>query len=330
MLKDRISLTEEEIDDMLSAKDQEYHNMNLPRLWRKIKDMSFKSLHAYYLINEDNKVKYPFLEFVQILKTCLEYQITRQEASEMTFEKFINQKSNNGELQETFSMFLRDYYVLSTFNNFVTQEPLPIANASVLYGHVFDESFTSESATVMLPALEMLICNVNCRNDGEISVKNYISQKTDLSILTENVKFCGMFSDKVRLKHLISLYERMESMKTYNFDSIDAKYKEPLSQRMRMQLLRHINFEEQFHDNQISAGELLIALKRFLIRYLMIESSENISPEYELTNIINEEDFNCWPSSSSLEVAKKLFPSDIRVGQTYSIYELINSRQTSS
>ncbi|KAF0536665.1 e3 ubiquitin-protein ligase [Gigaspora margarita] len=130
--KDRVSLTEEEIDDMISKKDSKYYREKLLRLWRKIKDVSFKSLHAYYMINENNKTEFPFLKvffqhekklhlikhiipilkFVHILKTRLDYQITRQEARKMTFDNFIYQESNEGKLQEI-SLALK-----SAFENF--------------------------------------------------------------------------------------------------------------------------------------------------------------------------------------------------------------------
>ncbi|CAG8816170.1 10969_t:CDS:1 [Racocetra persica] len=172
-------------------------------------------------------------------------------------------------------------------------------------GHVLDKSFSSEDACRMLPALEMLISSVNCRIYSETSIKDYITQKINLSTLTENAEFCGMFSTELRLKHLISLYERVESMKTYSFDDIDNKYKKSLSQHMEMRLLRVIDFDEQFH-NQISSCELLIALERFLVRYLMVESSEYIATENKLADYINDENFSCWPSISSLEFAKKI------------------------
>ncbi|CAG8497455.1 18961_t:CDS:2 [Racocetra fulgida] len=347
-----------------------------------------EDLHAYYMIDTTNKTKFPFLEvffrheeklnlirnllpilkFVQILRTRLEYQITRLEAREMTFDNFINRESNNGELQKiylalnstfkkfenawnivaphvksyeclqfkkfpkissnssvmfglvegkdagiylcaiisylvelqnqflgeiiaipfslclslkflesnvnnnrvqyylqrvqiqharpanfidyerndeilkysqrnleirygediiydlykiemklahqlvfnkclivinnTFSksfpyygeMFSRNFYVLTDFEKFVTQEPLPIANIDMapLDDYVFDKSFSSENASRMLPTLEMLICSIDRKINNEISIKDYISQQMDLSILTENTEFCGI------------------------------------------------------------------------------------------------------------------------------------------
>ncbi|CAG8513369.1 24275_t:CDS:10, partial [Racocetra persica] len=547
--ENRISLTEEEIDDMLSAKDEKYHNENLPRLWRKIKDVNFKSLHAYYMINTAYKAKFPFLEvffrhekklhliknllpilkFVQVLKTRLEYQITRQKARVMTFDNFINKESNNGKLQEISSelhssfsnfkeawnevaphvkgyqclqfeefpqislnssvifglaeekddgiylwailsylielqnlfleetiaipfglclslkfletnventpafttqnnnndriqyylqtvqiqhaqlanfidyerndeilrysqrnleirygediiydlyqiemelarqlvfnksfitlsesfpyfeeMFLRNFYVLTCLNDFVTQEPLPIANidaddyvfdesfssenASKMHpalpdDHVFDKSFSSENESRMLPALEMLICSIHHEINNETPVKDYISRQLDLSVLIENAEFCGMIGTNLRLKHLISLYEKVENMKTCTFDDIQAKYKEPLSLGVRTWIIEAAAFENSWH--KISAFELLIALKRFMVRYLMAESSD-ISSTDKLTDYITNKDLRCWPSDSSLKIAKNLFPSELQVCHTYALYKLISFRQTGS
>ncbi|CAG8718304.1 5296_t:CDS:1, partial [Gigaspora rosea] len=108
-----------------------------------------------------------------------------------------------------------------------------------------------------------------------------------------------------------------------------VKYKEPLSQRMERLILNVVDFENRY-QSRISARELLIALKRFLVRYLMVETLVSIPTNDGLTNYIINEDFGCWPLISSLEIAKNLFPPAIRVDQTYSVYELIYFEQISS
>ncbi|CAG8665995.1 28125_t:CDS:2 [Gigaspora margarita] len=249
-------------------------------------------------------------------------------ANQLVFNKALINSNFNTSFPFYKEMFFRKFYILTDISDFVAQEPLPTANINV-YGHVLDESFSSENASRMLPALEMLICSINCQIDGETSIKDYISQQMDLTILTENADFCGMFSTDLRLKHLISLYERVERAMTYTFDNIDVKYKEPLSQRMERRIINVIDFENRF-QNRISACELLTALKRFLVRYLMVESLTSIPTSDELTNYIIDENFGCWPSNNSLEIANNLFPSAIRVDQTFSVYELINFGQISS
>ncbi|KAF0542090.1 e3 ubiquitin-protein ligase [Gigaspora margarita] len=525
ILEDRVSLTEEEIDDMISKKDSKYYSEKLPRLWRKIKDVSLKSLHAYYMINENNETEFPFLKvffqhekelhlikhllpilkFVHILKTRLDYQITRQEARKMTFDTFIYQESNEGKLQEIFlalksafenfekswnavaphvkrynclqfeefprislkssvmyglgdnindfgiylwailsylirlqnnflketisipfgscrslkfletnaqnmpststtqnvrtsyylqtveiqhaqpsnfisydrnneilqysqrnleisygedivydlyqiemklahqlifnkflisdnfsafpyygEMFTRVFTIFTNLKDFIVQEPLPATNIDLL-----DESYSSKNASRMVPALEMLICSVNYEIDGETSIENYISQQMDLSILTENTDFCGVLRANLRLKHLISLYERVESVKAYNFDKLNAEYKKTLPQYMEKQILNVISFTNSRFLDRIYSCDLLIALERFLDRYLMIEFLEYISTKDKLTSYITNEDLSCWPSRSTLIIAKRLFPHKIQVGQAYSVYKLISSRQAS-
>ncbi|CAG8500709.1 21662_t:CDS:2 [Dentiscutata erythropus] len=270
----------------------------------------------------------------------------------MTFDKFIKQESNEGELQEiylalksAFEKFEKSWNTVAPYikqfgcqkfeefptislqssvmyglaeetdfgiylsailsylielQNLFLEETIDIPDSSVLYDHVLDESFSSENASKMLPAIEMIICSVNCKLDCETSIKDYISQQMDLLILTENADF----------------YE-------------NAKYKVPLSQDMEMQIIKVTFFDKQF-QNQISACELLTALKRFLVRYLMVDALEYITTNDNLTDYLTNEDFSCWPSVSSLEIAKNLFPSGIQVGQTHSVYKLISSRQTSN
>src|SRR5256886_12654963 len=42
----------------------------------------------------------PIVKFVQIVKSCLEYKISRQQARDLTFRQFINQESKNGRSEE--------------------------------------------------------------------------------------------------------------------------------------------------------------------------------------------------------------------------------------
>ncbi|RIB20295.1 hypothetical protein C2G38_2081213 [Gigaspora rosea] len=248
-------------------------------------------------------------------------------ANQLVFNKVLIENTFNTSFPFYKEMFFRKFFILTNLSDYIAQVPLP--TTSNVYGHVLDESFSSENASRMLPALEMLICSINCQIDGETSIKEYISQQMNLTILTENADFCGMFSTDLRLKHLISLHERVESKMTYTFDNIDVKYKEPLSQRMERLILNVVDFENRY-QSRISARELLIALKRFLVRYLMVETLVSIPTNDGLTNYIINEDFGCWPLISSLEIAKNLFPPAIRVDQTYSVYELIYFEQISS
>ncbi|CAG8751607.1 40619_t:CDS:10 [Gigaspora margarita] len=195
---------------------------------------------------------------------------------------------------------------------------------------LLDESNSSNNASRIVPALEMLICSIDCKIDGETSIENYISQQMDMSILTENTEFCGVLRANLRLKHLISLYERVESVKAYNFDKLNTKYKKALSSYMEKKILNVTSFANTRSLDRIYSCDLLIALKRFLDRYLMVDSLDYISTENKLTSYITNENFSCWPLSSTLKIAKSLFPSKIQVGQTYSVYKLISSRQASS
>ncbi|CAG8615607.1 17759_t:CDS:2, partial [Gigaspora rosea] len=221
-------------------------------------------------------------------------------------------------------MFSRVFTIFTNFKDFIVQEPLPATNIDLL-----DESYSSKNVSKMVPALEMLICSVDCEIDGETSIENYISQQMDLPILTENTDFCGVLRTNLRLKHLISLYERVESMKAYNFDKLNAKYKKALPQYMERQILNVTSFTSSRFLNQIYSCDLLIALKRFLDRYLMVEILEHISTKHKLTSYITNEELSCWPSSNTLNIAKRLFLSEIQVDQTYSVYKLISSRQAS-
>ncbi|KAF0536664.1 e3 ubiquitin-protein ligase [Gigaspora margarita] len=252
------------------------------------------------------------------------YQIEMKLAYQLVF--------NNLLISDNFSsfpyygeMFTQVFTIFTNFKDLIVQEPLTTANIDLL-----DESYSSNNGIRIVPALEMLICSIDCKIDGETSIENYISQQMDMSILTENTEFCGVLRANLRLKHLISLYERVESVKAYNFDKLNVKYKKALSPYMEKKILNVTSFTNTRSLDRIYSCDLLIALKRFLDRYLMVDSLEYISTENKLTNYITNEKFSCWPLSSTLKIAKSLFPSKIQVGQTYSVYKLISSRQASS
>ncbi|GES90916.1 hypothetical protein GLOIN_2v1785271 [Rhizophagus clarus] len=116
------SLIENEINQTL-VMDQRYRSENLPNLWRTIGTISFDGFRAYYMSDTTRNSNFPFLsvffkysqqlkllkhllpivKFVQILHSKLGYQLTRQDAGEMSFIKFINRESNDGNNEEVFN-----------------------------------------------------------------------------------------------------------------------------------------------------------------------------------------------------------------------------------
>ncbi|CAB4416885.1 unnamed protein product [Rhizophagus irregularis] len=126
------NIIEGEVNQTLPM-DRKYKLEYLPRLWRSIGTISFQGFRAYY--NSDiekhetyfpfisiffrysdklEKIKYlwPIVNFVQIISSRLGYRLSRESAQEKTFQKFINEESNNGESEEIFK------YLTSNFNDF--------------------------------------------------------------------------------------------------------------------------------------------------------------------------------------------------------------------
>jgi hypothetical protein len=115
------NLIEGEINQTL-VMDKQYRIDNLPSLWRTIGLISFDSFRAYYMSDLTRINDYPFLsiflkyseqlellkhllpivKFVQILNSKLGYQLTRQQARDLTFRQFIEKESEYGNNREIF------------------------------------------------------------------------------------------------------------------------------------------------------------------------------------------------------------------------------------
>ncbi|CAG8439285.1 11270_t:CDS:10, partial [Acaulospora colombiana] len=123
------NLIEGEINQSL-AMDEDYCNEHLPRLWRTIGRIDFQSFRAYYTGNlrqhqEDFpflavyfehseklaliKHLYPIVRFVRILNSRLAYQLTRKEATRLSFEDFISEESQNGDLKDVHGTLLEAF-----------------------------------------------------------------------------------------------------------------------------------------------------------------------------------------------------------------------------
>ncbi|CAG8477178.1 1481_t:CDS:10, partial [Racocetra fulgida] len=128
--QDNVNIIEAEINQTL-AMDNNYQLEHLPKMWRFISDISYQSLHAHYLSDEDkHSKKYPFLaqffkhseklslikhllpivRFVQILSSRLEYRLSRDEAEEQTFGKFIDNEEGEMEFEYSDNNILRPMF----------------------------------------------------------------------------------------------------------------------------------------------------------------------------------------------------------------------------
>jgi hypothetical protein len=127
------SLLEEQINQ--TNMDERYYNENLPSLWRIISKIDYNSFKAYYISDPKNVKKYPFLniffkhfedllsikylyhmvKFIQILNNKLGYKLSRREAKDTTFRKFIESEENKevyNALNKSFNEFQIAYNIM--------------------------------------------------------------------------------------------------------------------------------------------------------------------------------------------------------------------------
>ncbi|CAG8642652.1 4079_t:CDS:2, partial [Dentiscutata heterogama] len=128
--QDNVNIIEAEINQTL-AMDNNYQLEHLPKMWRFISDISYQSLHAHYLSDEDvHSKKYPFLaqffkhseklslikhlspivNFVQVLSSKLEYQLSRDDAETLTFGEFIDNEEGEADFEYSNNNLLRSAF----------------------------------------------------------------------------------------------------------------------------------------------------------------------------------------------------------------------------
>ncbi|CAG8520691.1 7447_t:CDS:2 [Acaulospora colombiana] len=358
-----VGIVEAEIDDLNSETSEEYRIRYLPRLWRKIGDVSLESLHSYYISNTVNNTRFPFLDvffkyennlhliknllpilkFAQILKTRLEHQITRQQARELTFREFIDRESNNGDFQEISEMLhsafenfekswntMKEYvkgYKCRRFNAF----PSISLDSSVVYGLVEERDDIMTATPVNgidnNGASQYYLSTMHLEH---MRPENFIDYAWNDQILRYSQRNLDIRYGEHIIYYLLNIeielarqlvFNKVEDRIEYKFLDIDAKYKEQLSRNMKKQITKIIKLGERVIKRSISSYEFLVALRRFLVRYLSAEYIEHISENQELSAYITNEDLGCWPSKISLEIARDLIPVSLKVRHTLAVYE---------
>ncbi|CAB5384486.1 unnamed protein product [Rhizophagus irregularis] len=122
------------------------------------------------------------------------------------------------------------------------------------------------------------------------------------------------------LKHIIAYYVLIEEQVANSIiHNIDDKFKIQLVQQMKDSINKAVSYNSQ-NQQLIPARALVLALKRFIYRFLLVNS--NIENQ-NLNTYILDFTLDLWTDDIKQELIKKLFPTCLLVSHAYNAYTFI-------
>jgi hypothetical protein len=258
------------------------------------------------------------------------YDLTKIEtelANILTFEKVYIETQPDSQLYlEPFlyhmELFRGCNRILSDIKNLIIQEPIPVEKMNLLKFSKNSMHFSEDNMTEILSSLEVLLCFIKrtkARDDNK-SIKDYTLQWMKLSSLHKREGFSKILNIDLRLKHIVSLYELVEEqVADTKIKYIHEKYKKNLTADMKTEILKSIDSEKQTTTKKVIPAEAFaLALKRFMLRFLTLESQEEMEP---LHIYLQDSSLDFWPSTIPEELIDELFPKNLLVANAYDAYK---------
>ena len=121
------------------------------------------------------------------------------------------------------------------------------------------------------------------------------------------------------LKYVVALYELIEEQVVNSIiHNIDDKFQAQLTQQMKDSINLVVNYGQ--NQQLIPAKAFALALKRFINRFLLIDS--NIEG-LDLSLYFLDFTLDLWTNDIGEELIEKLFPTCLLVSHTYDCYNFI-------
>ncbi|CAG8450066.1 601_t:CDS:10, partial [Dentiscutata heterogama] len=232
--------------------------------------------------------------------------------------------------------------IISDIKDLIPQKPISTEKIGLILGSAFSpissfgyqESLSYDNASELLSHLEILLCFVKKTSvgDGEILIEEYVNQWIKLSNLFTNESFNNLLKIGLKLCHLVSLYEIVEEQVANGIiEYIDDKYKSPLTPELEQEIITSLDFELrqrqflefEFEMTKIPAEDFVSALKRFMLRFLSVDSNKDNEP---LSLYFGDPSLNLWASWINEEVVDNCFPENLLVKHIFEAFMLVSAR----
>ncbi|CAH1767289.1 15726_t:CDS:2, partial [Entrophospora sp. SA101] len=246
---------------------------------------------------------------------------------------------------ELFQGYLR---ILSDIKNIIPQEPIPTEKILLIRGEAgninnnifvsstqYTNNYVLDDASDILSSLEVLLCFVkrNAVGQEDTLIQDYVAQWMKLSSLTTKPTFANLLNAGLTLKHVVALYEFVEEQVANRvIEYINDVYKERLTSEQENEITDVVDFTNNQQQptltakktpKKIPADALIVALKRFMLRFLSVESKDY--SKHPLSVYLTDIDLNFW-SSEIDEAVIDLFPETLLASHTFEIYRFCVSQ----
>ncbi|CAB4494066.1 unnamed protein product [Rhizophagus irregularis] len=340
-----IKLHNEFLDDIINIPIEECKSLNF------IKNLSWNYLNSkmYFIIStvaqaqDDNFINYEWndkiLKYNQRnmgIKGNVNFifdlqKIEMKLARKLVLDKVYFKMENNQFYLKNFSfkyeLFHNSPKILFEIKKVLLQVPIPgdkilmiltffqQSNSSI----ILNSSTNLVNLSDLLFLFEIMLCFIK-----ELSIQNnnmlildFIDQW--LKLARYNIASIDILKE-FSLKHIIAYYVLIEEQVANSIiHNIDDKFKIPLVQQMKDSINKAVSYNSQ-NQQLIPARALVLALKRFIYRFLLVNS--NIENQ-NLNTYILDFTLDLWTDDIKQELIKKLFPTCLLVSHAYNAYTFI-------
>ncbi|CAG8448567.1 1498_t:CDS:10 [Acaulospora colombiana] len=230
-------------------------------------------------------------------------------------------------------LFQGSMRILGEIKVLIPQEPIPVDKISIITGtsiNVYQQptltNYSIDNASELLSFLEILLCFVKRTSvgDGEILLKDFVDQWMKLSNLMIDTEYKNLLDIDLNLKHVIALYELVEDqVANLAIKYIPEKFTVALDRSLEDEIVEAVDFEQKSTQIQrLPADAFAIALKRFMQRFLSVESNKEKHP---LSTYLTDMTLSLWPPNIDEELVDT-FPMSLLVEHTYEAYKFTMDR----
>ncbi|GBC14841.2 hypothetical protein GLOIN_2v1788049 [Rhizophagus irregularis DAOM 181602=DAOM 197198] len=249
-------------------------------------------------------------------------------SKKLVFNKVYFEMENNQFYLKKFSfkheLFHNSPRILFDVKKILSQESI-LADKMLIISAMFQQSIILNSSSNSINLSELLLlCEIILCFIKELLIRNNNILILDLvnqwlKLARYNITYTDIFKE-FSLKHIIAFYELIEEQAANSvIHDIDEKFKISLTQQIMDSINNIIDYDDSENQSQrlIPAKAFVLALKRFIYRFLLIDSGiENMGLYIYFLDFT----LNLWTSDMKRELVKKLFPTCLLVSHAYSSY----------
>ncbi|UZO24837.1 uncharacterized protein OCT59_017131 [Rhizophagus irregularis] len=256
-------------------------------------------------------------------------------AKKLVFNKVYFEMENNQSYLKNFSFKHELFYnfpgILFDIKKILPQEPI-LADKMLVISAMFQQSIILNSSSnsinlfELLLLFEIILCFIKelLVKNNNILILDFVNQW--LKLAKYNITSINIL-EEFSLKHIIAFYELIEEQIANSvIHDIDDKFKIPLTQQLMDSINNIIDYDNSEDQNQqlIPAKAFILALKRFIYRFLLIDSNiENMILYIYFLDFT----LNLWTSDINRELIKKLFPTCLLVSHAYNSYVYLHNNE---